>query len=685
MNSSPSHEGQSAIGLPNEDCEANLLVCTVLGKTGRFCPSFSFFVLHWPLTGCFLSQVLFGVVYYNFRTFNGGSSDLQAALTRVMGSSNEHVAAALDPEFRIEIKEPPTDLPIVRDRKMMYKRDGSGYLLQHPLNDKYWIEFNKKFPDSAVAWKATATPVIGSLFSASLSDVSLPKLGKPSQLKMEVTLSDKSSGEGEWVAVGDVAKTVRGNKVEPLVCFRATGCRYELKTKARHELRTLYKLNGGAMQESMDGQVWVESNADGGDYAFKFGTVLATKEFILLLDASRDMWLKITPPPNYNDEAYIRSRVFMGESKEYLDEASLSDDHSAEQVMKAKDDGYSPWNLLFESCDPRKTCSHVRRKIDAKRKALNLGPPIHMVFSVDQGARYEWLSLAFQYWWKRTQKWKEKGSRFTRLLSTKSGGPDHLMDEIPTFVSPLPEEFGKGDHYLPYNKIVSVYHWTRSQEFKDLPAGQVIAIMDVDIVLLDDLSHYALDVGPGRPLGAKGFMAFTGEASMYDKVITRYCPTCNSAAPLAVPYILVKEDLAKLAPEWYDMCRKIRKDTTPWSEVKDWRANSPIQLSWTAEQWAFLLSASEQGLKFDVREDLSAFTSEAVQKLGGEPMIHFSDWTVGKSATSIMPQKWSKGSADCLSDKNLPIPDPSKGEVSVAMLEALWDFKRDVWDPRKKR
>jgi hypothetical protein len=66
------------------------------------------------------------------------------------------------------------------------------------------------------------------------------------------------------------------------VCFKETGCALEVKKKAKFELRTIYKLSGGALQESADGQVWVESNSDGGDWLFFFGTVLETKDFILL-------------------------------------------------------------------------------------------------------------------------------------------------------------------------------------------------------------------------------------------------------------------------------------------------------------------------------------------------------------------------------------------------------------------
>ncbi len=35
-------------------------------------------------------------------------------------------------------------------------------------------------------------------------------------------------------------------------------------------------------------------------------------------------------------------------------------------------------------------------------------------------------------------------------------------------------------------------------------------------------------------------------------------------------------------------------------QVNDWRAEKAVQLSWTAEQWAYLLSAAEMGLRHEV-------------------------------------------------------------------------------------
>lgn len=47
------------------------------------------------------------------------------------------------------------------------------------------------------------------------------------------------------------------------------------------------------------------------------------------------------------------------------------------------------------------------------------------------------------------------------------------------------------------------------------------------------------------------------------------------------------------------------------------------------------------GLRHNVREDMSAFTSDSVQALN-EPMIHFSDWTTGLDEHG-KKMKWSKG------------------------------------------
>ena len=77
------------------------------------------------------------------------------------GGPRGGASEALSAEFRIEMRDPPEDVPVVRKRMMMYKRDGSGYLLQHPLNPLYWIDYTKRQPESASAWKADRAPRLG--------------------------------------------------------------------------------------------------------------------------------------------------------------------------------------------------------------------------------------------------------------------------------------------------------------------------------------------------------------------------------------------------------------------------------------------------------------------------------------------------------------------------------------------
>ena len=245
----------------------------------------------------------------------------------------------------------------------------------------------------------------------------------------------------------------------------------------------------------------------------------------------------------------------------------------------------------------------------------------------------------FAFWFNQTQDLSR--SRFTRLLTADK--PDELMDKIPTFLCKPPEEL-RTDNYLPYNKIVSVLEWIEAKH-TELSDDTIVVIIDVDVVLLEDISYLAVNVKQGSPMGAKGFMSFTGEDTPMDRMVSRYAPKAAPGFPtpaLAVPYFLHKADILALAPRWRLKCREIRADTVPWSKVNDWRAEKATQLSWTAEQWAFLLAAAEMGLRFEVRarkkkffsyfsfflllqvrDDVSAFTGCGVLSLQ-EPMLHFS-------------------------------------------------------------
>lgn len=178
-----------------------------------------------------------------------------------------------------------------------------------------------------------------------------------------------------------------------------------------------------------------------------------------------------------------------------------------------------------------------------------------MIFNVDSNEKYNWLVQFFSFWWHQSQD-KSKGSTFTRLLTADR--PDGLMEKIPTFMCKPPRELMAKDNYVPYNKIASVLEWIQAKH-ATLPEDQIVVIMDVDVVLLEDISYFAVNVKKGQPLGTKGFMSFTGEDTPMDRMISRYCKGCDGADPLAVPYFIHKDDLLRLAPRWLEKAKEIRR------------------------------------------------------------------------------------------------------------------------------
>jgi hypothetical protein len=403
---------------------------------------------------------------------------------------------------------------------------------------------------------------------------------------VKVTVGKKveksSSKDGPWNQLYDLEE-----------CDEIDGCvfiaQYEKKA------RKVHKFKGGKLEELCDGQVWAESNVDGGPNLFWFGHLHENKKRVVAWDGSRDIWVMIKPPPPPADGPPMSIREFSTAT------ILLAIGGQEQSIGKDK---WAPWVQLGQPCDPNLTCMAARKRLDEKHRLAKDGPPLHMIFNVDSNPKYTWLVQFFSFWWNQSQD-KSKGSTFTRLLTADK--LDNLVDKIPTFLCKPPTDLLKADNYVPYNKITSVMQWITAKH-ASLPKDQIIVIMDVDVVLLEDISYFAMNVKKGAPLGAKGFMSFTGEDTPMDRMVKRYCKDCSGADPMAVPYFIHKDDLLELAPKWLAKCKEIRTDTLPWSKVTGWRAHKPVQLSWTAEQWAYLLSASEMGLRHEVRDDMSAFT-----------------------------------------------------------------------------
>jgi hypothetical protein len=540
-----------------------------------------------------------------------------------------------------------------RDR--FVKGDAAGEFIQHSQDARIWLEIGDE-PAPVFAWFVVQATTDNARRRRilQLEDRSMPQRAENTlTLELPLTTSEQVAGDA---AVGAYSYGVKSRQEtfasHPLRC-RDGMCRVPSTTVRKEDARVVYKSNGGVFME-LDGDVWAESNQDGGQLIFFWGVVRESPSQVIFMDAGRNMWLKVKPLPPRGSTLQDGVILLATGQKDASEEGS-----------------WSPWTLLCNVCDPLRTCRAALKKQDAERKAKGIGKPLHFVFSVTAMPKFEWQSRFFMYWYNVSQTITKRGS-VTRLLTAARG--DHLMGEVPTFVAKPPVDDLSRDAYVPYNKITSVLQWIQAKH-DELPADAIVCIIDVDVVLLEDIAYMVADVERGKPLGAKGFMSFAYDDSPYDRMIGRYCKGCKEADPLAVPYIIHKTDLLELAPKWLEKCREIRADTQPWHKVTDWRAVKGLQLSWTAEQWAYLLTAAEMGLRHQVREDMSSFTGCGVLQLD-EPMIHFSDWTKGIDQKGAV-FKWSKGMPNALDV--VPDVDPNNPcEIDRAMISALKDARAHV-------
>ena len=75
---------------------------------------------------------------------------------------------------------------------------------------------------------------------------------------------------------------------------------------------------------------------------------------------------------------------------------------------------------------------------------------------------------------------------------------------------------------------------------------------------------------------------------MIMQIAKRYCHNCTFLDPIAVPIIIHRNDLAKIAPLWLEKTLEIRRDMNSWPNLWKNRSLSNVGLSWTAEMFGWV-------------------------------------------------------------------------------------------------
>lgn len=164
-----------------------------------------------------------------------------------------------------------------------------GYFIQHPQDTQVWLEVMSNNVDISYSWKVADTSIDAASGRRVLlcDDYSMPKRNNY-RLRLELPSTAAASADGANYSAFMSSKWA---PAQPLSC-RAGGCSVATSQDTPSP-RVVYKSNGGVFYERAGGDVWSESNADGGQLIFNWGVVRERESEILLQDASRAMWLQI--------------------------------------------------------------------------------------------------------------------------------------------------------------------------------------------------------------------------------------------------------------------------------------------------------------------------------------------------------------------------------------------------------
>lgn len=276
----------------------------------------------------------------------------------------------------------------------------------------------------------------------------------------------------------------------------------------------------------------------------------------------------------------------------------------------------------------------------------------HTVYNVQASKYFEWQVRYMKMWFEQAG----VPGKLTRLLS--AGVPDFLAatGEIATHTSPPYNR--PGDFYTPYNKPWSVQRWLEDEK----PTEDVIMIIDPDCMFVTKME---LVVEEGSPIAQQAFYHFDfNKNDVPMQIARRYCKDCTFLDPIAVPIIIHRHDIQKIAPKWLSKTIEIRQDMANWPPDWNNRTRSPVGLGWTAEMFGYVFAASELGIRHEIWDLQNV---PPVHKKLTTNIIHYH---VEVPIPDGKGTQWWKHSDDA--GYNIPWPLPEKtDEVTRTLISKL--------------
>jgi hypothetical protein len=202
-----------------------------------------------------------------------------------------------------------------------------------------------------------------------------------------------------------------------------------------------------------------------------------------------------------------------------------------------------------------------------------------------------------------------------------------------------------GDHYPPYNRILSLASWIKHSP----PQEETLMLIDPDCIFL---TAYDEPVERGQPI-AQPISYMDPTIPDNAALLKRHGYKPEAVQAIGIPTLIHQDDLRALLPLWAEHTQAIRNDPISYELV-----------NWIAEMWGYVFAAAQSGLRYELR-DLAVWQMDHRTDL---PFIHY----CYSSENAQKQWQWSKRTYKPWE----PVPEPPHDtpQATVALISLLNEF-----------
>ena len=211
--------------------------------------------------------------------------------------------------------------------------------------------------------------------------------------------------------------------------------------------------------------------------------------------------------------------------------------------------------------------------------------PYHTILTAQASTYQRWQTQIFYYHFRKAQRLNPctEMTGFTRLLASSSGGPDDLMDYMPTVTVPQ-LGFDKTRGFQVINRPWTMLKFLEMKEWKERIIEDYVYIAETDHLLLQDIPNRATP----KVNVAFFFPYMSPVPAEQANVVKRYFDGDHlSVQPVGPsPAIVHVENLKKLTPLWYKLSVELKHDNA-----------ADRAFGWVLEMWGYSIACARVGIK----------------------------------------------------------------------------------------